>query len=378
MNKHLFIATLAVLSSGFAFAQNEAPVVTEAPVAEEAPATEESGGTYSAPSSSYIGILGTYLFQDTTLIGDNERNLGDDNGAGAQFIYGFHNNGGLGFEFTLFGEIIETGTSSITDFYRPGAGIDLVYSFGDRQGFTPFVLLGGGGAYNDVVPDNLDKVTGYGNAGLGFITGNLGKGVHIRGEARYIYDTFLEDFEDVRVGLGLEIALWDQPQLSIQPEQPAQIVEVVKEISTGLTDADGDGIIDSKDKCPDTPAGTRVDGDGCPLAKVLALKGVTFEFNKAILRPDSKAVLDYVTEIMKRYPDLVVELAGHTDNIGGDAYNQKLSQERADAVRTYLLAQGIASENMTAVGYGEAEPVASNDTDEGREQNRRVELRVKN
>src|SRR5581483_8937254 len=119
----------------------------------------------------------------------------------------------------------------------------------------------------------------------------------------------------------LEVSLWDRPEVTVAPEQKT-VVQVVK---TGLEDSDGDGIVDSKDKCPDTPPNTRVDGDGCPLPKIIQLKGVTFEFNKARLRPDSKTVLDTMVEIMKRYPDMQVEVAGHTDNIGSDEYNQKLS-----------------------------------------------------
>jgi OOP family OmpA-OmpF porin len=344
--------------------------------APEESAMEESATESPLASTSYIGIMGTYLFTDMTLIGDNERNLGDDYGAGVQFVYGQHGASGLGWEFTLFGDILETGDNSGTDYYRPGGGLDLVYSFGDRVGFTPFVLVGGGGVYDDVFPDDRDEFTGYGEAGLGFVTGDLGKGVHIRGEGRYLYDFFEDDYEDVRVGLGLEISLWDKPEVTIAPEQPAQVVEVVK--TTGLEDSDGDGIVDGKDKCPGTPAGTRVDGDGCELPKVLQLKGVTFEFNKARLRPDSKTVLDTVVEILKRYPDMQVELAGHTDNVGSDEYNQKLSEKRAEAVRQYLVDAGIPSGNMTSAGYGEKEPIETNDTEEGRELNRRVELRIKN
>ncbi len=330
--------------------------------------------------------MGGYLFQDMKLFTKHTRKsplLSGNSGGAFQAVYGQHSGSGLGWEFTLFGDIIETGKNKGTDFYRPGAGLDLVYSFGDRIGFTPFVLLGGGGVYDDQWPDNFDKFAAYGNFGVGFVTQDLGKGVHLRGEGRYVYDSVkqvngVRGIEDVRVNLGLEISLWDKPEVTVAPEQKTQVVEVVKEVKTGLEDSDGDGIIDSKDKCPGTPPNTRVDGDGCPLPKVLQLKGVTFEFNKDRLRPDSKTVLDTVVEIMKRYPDMLVEVAGHTDSVGSDSYNQKLSERRAEAVRQYLINAGIASGNMTAVGYGKKEPIATNDTDEGRELNRRVELRIKN
>jgi OOP family OmpA-OmpF porin len=364
-----------------------APADTSAAPAEAAAPAEESSSSGKPPSTSYLTFMGGYLFQDTKLFTDHTRKsalLSGDNGGSFQIAYGQHGLGGmagLGWELTLFGDIIETGKNKGTDFYRPGAGIDLVYSFGDRIGFTPFVLVGGGGVYDDQFPDNFDKFAAYGNFGLGFVTGDLGKGVHLRGEGRYVYDSVdqvngVKGIEDVRVNLGLEISLWDKPEVTVAPEAKTQVVEVVK--TTGLEDSDGDGIVDSKDKCPGTPPNTRVDGDGCPLPKVLQLKGVTFEFNKDRLRPDSKTVLDTVVEIMKRYPDMKVEVAGHTDNIGSDSYNQKLSEKRANAVRQYLMQAGINGDNMTAAGYGEKEPIATNDTDEGRELNRRVELRIKN
>ena len=355
-----------------------------APSAEAAAPSDESSSSSKLPSTSYLGFMGGYLFQDTKLFTDHTRKsagLTGDNGGAFQVVYGQHGPSGFGWEFTLFGDIIETGKNKGTDFYRPGAGLDLVYSFGDRIGFTPFILLGGGGVYDDQYPDNFDKFAPYGNFGAGFVTGDLGKGVHLRGEGRYVYDNVRQvngqrGIEDVRVNLGVEISLWDKPEVVAAPEAKTQVVEVVK--TTGLEDSDGDGIVDSKDKCPGTPPNTRVDGDGCPLPKVLQLKGVTFEFNKDRLRPDSKTVLDTVVEIMKRYPDMKVEVAGHTDNVGSDSYNQKLSEKRANAVRQYLMQAGIPGDNMTAVGYGEKEPIATNDTDEGRELNRRVELRIKN
>jgi OOP family OmpA-OmpF porin len=393
MKKKLLVAPVILLCFAGAALAQDAPADTGAPPAdvatmdsapapEAAPAEEESGASDKPPSTSYFSFMGGYLFQNMKLFTDHSRQLDEDYGASFQTVYGQHGGFGIGWEFTVFGDIMETGDNRGTDFYRPGVGLDLVFNFGDRsQGFTPFLLVGGGGVYNDVFPDEADEFSGYGNAGLGFVTGDLGKGVHLRAEGRYIYDTFeartgASGIEDVRVNVGLEFALWDKPEVTVAPEAKTQVVEVVK--TTGLEDSDGDGIVDSRDKCPGTPPNTRVDGDGCPLPKVLQLKGVTFEFNKSRLRPDSKTVLDTVVEIMKRYPDMQVELAGHTDNVGSDEYNQKLSEQRAESVRQYLINAGIPSGNMTSAGYGEKEPIATNDTDEGRELNRRTELRIKN
>ncbi len=142
-------------------------------------------------------------------------------------------------------------------------------------------------------------------------------------------------------------------------------------------DSDGDGIVDSLDKCPDTPKGERVDNTGCPFKKELLLQGVKFETNSAELLPESLPVLDNARATLKRYPELNVEVAGHTDSRGSDAYNLNLSARRAEAVLEYLQAGGV-SNAMTSKGYGERQPIASNNTEEGRLQNRRVVLRALN
>ncbi len=106
------------------------------------------------------------------------------------------------------------------------------------------------------------------------------------------------------------------------------------------------------------------------------LENVYFDFDKATLKPESYAALDELVAVMKKHPTMVIELAGHTDARGDEAYNLRLSRARANAVRDYLAAHGVPLERVTAKGYGELEPVASNDTDEGRRLNRRTEVRV--
>ncbi len=140
-------------------------------------------------------------------------------------------------------------------------------------------------------------------------------------------------------------------------------------------DDDGDGVVNSKDKCPNTPAGTPVDNNGCTLAAEFKLEHVNFEFDSAKLTGDSTESLDGAVQILKRHSDLKVEIAGHTDSVGSEAYNMGLSQRRAQSVADYLIAHGAKAANMTVKGYGESDPVASNDTAAGRAANRRVELR---
>jgi OOP family OmpA-OmpF porin len=142
-------------------------------------------------------------------------------------------------------------------------------------------------------------------------------------------------------------------------------------------DGDGDGILDGQDKCPDTPKGERVDNTGCPFNKELLLQGVKFETNSAALLPESLPVLNNAIATLKRYPEVNVEVAGHTDSRGSDAFNLDLSARRAETVLKYLQDGGV-SNTMTSRGYGERQPLASNNTDEGRQQNRRVVLRVLN
>ncbi|MEZ5498748.1 MAG: TonB-dependent receptor [Steroidobacteraceae bacterium] len=140
-------------------------------------------------------------------------------------------------------------------------------------------------------------------------------------------------------------------------------------------DSDGDGVVDSKDKCPDTPKGDRVDEDGCSFKEEIRLPGVVFETNSAELSAGSESVLDRAVATLKRYPELEVEVAGHTDSVGSAGYNKTLSQRRAETVMGYLKAHGV-SNSLSARGYGEAQPIASNATDEGRQTNRRVVLRI--
>lgn len=146
-------------------------------------------------------------------------------------------------------------------------------------------------------------------------------------------------------------------------------------------DEDGDGVFDGIDRCPGTPAGTRVGARGCPILfeteeqRTLVLEGVNFEFNEATLTAGAKDILRRVATSLREWPEIRVEVAGHTDSRGRDSYNLELSDRRARSVMEFLVAQGVGAEQLESRGYGEAEPVESNDTDQGRAANRRVELK---
>jgi outer membrane protein OmpA-like peptidoglycan-associated protein len=148
-------------------------------------------------------------------------------------------------------------------------------------------------------------------------------------------------------------------------------------------DSDGDGVYDGIDKCPGTPKGTPVDATGCPKSErlfgdkrtTLILEGVNFEHDSAILTSASTEVLDRVAQSLNDWPEVRVEVGGHTDSTGSDGYNLGLSERRAKAVYEYLIGEGVAAGRMTSRGYGEANPIADNSTSTGRAKNRRVELR---
>ena len=114
-----------------------------------------------------------------------------------------------------------------------------------------------------------------------------------------------------------------------------------------------------------------------PVKKKIVLRSVHFDFDKSTIRSDAVPVLNEAVEILKAEGGIAVIVEGHTDSVGSDAYNQKLSQRRAEAVRKYLVDHGIPSNRISTEGFGESRPVASNDTADGRAQNRRVELHVK-
>lgn len=155
-------------------------------------------------------------------------------------------------------------------------------------------------------------------------------------------------------------------------------------------DEDDDGVFDRRDRCPDTPADTPVEHHGCPLpqypasvkpvepvSEVITLNGnVLFAYNQSELMPQARSELDSLMAKLQNADVASIKVIGHTDSQGSDTYNQKLSERRASSVAAYLLSQGVAPNKLTSEGRGESQPVAENDTEEGRAQNRRVELHI--
>lgn len=174
----------------------------------------------------------------------------------------------------------------------------------------------------------------------------------------------------------------------------SQLKLKLDEISADLRDDDGDGVANKFDKCPNTPAGVKVDGSGCPLpemkneTKVIekiivteedkkvvdeAIKNLEFDLGKATIRSTSHASLNRVASLLIE-KNFSLKLAGHTDNTGSLQTNLRLSKERAESVKAYLVSKGANASRIEAVGYGPNQPIATNATAEGRQQNRRVEF----
>jgi OOP family OmpA-OmpF porin len=150
-------------------------------------------------------------------------------------------------------------------------------------------------------------------------------------------------------------------------------------------DTDGDGIFDDVDKCPNEPETFNgyQDEDGCPDEVPAALKkftgvieGINFKTGSADITKNSNVVLDKVVQVLTDYPDVRIEISGHTDNVGKPEFNRELSQKRADAVKQYLINKGIKPERLTAVGFGLEKPIADNKTAAGKAKNRRTEFRL--
>ncbi|MBE0495951.1 MAG: OmpA family protein [Campylobacterales bacterium] len=181
------------------------------------------------------------------------------------------------------------------------------------------------------------------------------------------------------VGLGIPFG---PKAVKVAPVEPTPVAEPAPKPAPAPMsfapvpekDTDGDGVIDRLDECPNTPMGVEVGPDGC--AKVVTLR-VTFDFDKAKVAPEFMHEIEAVADFLKTHEVFTVRLEGHTDSKGAEAYNQTLSQERAKAVANELTRLGVKAHRISTVGFGEMRPVATNDTEEGRALNRRVETKFK-
>ena len=183
-------------------------------------------------------------------------------------------------------------------------------------------------------------------------------------------------FTDILASVGLTVALGPEPVAPVAPA-PTPVAPNCADL-----DDDGDGVNNCNDRCPGSTAGQAVGPDGCPVPVAIDLRGVNFDFDRSTLRPDAVAILNEAVQILQRYPDLRVEVAGHTDLCGADAYNQSLSERRARAVYDFLTSNGIESGRLVGpTGYGESRPLENTPQTSPAcrsETNRRTELNVQN
>ncbi|WP_214229020.1 DUF6089 family protein [Pedobacter sp. B4-66] len=281
-----------------------------------------------------------------------------------------------------------TGGGALTDYSNGETFNELVVPVGVGAKFklSDRVNLDLGWTMNYVDNDNLDGYYrgsndkySYAYGGLEFALGSGQKQLAWHNPVALTYDEALQA---------------KQTANALKSDLDAQKAENAKlraDMDGLLKDTDGDGVADKLDKCPDTPTGVVVDGAGCPLKvpvpvveKVIiteadrkvvadAIKNLEFDLGKATIRSKSYATLNRVASLLIE-KNFSLKLAGHTDNTGSDALNLKLSKDRAESVKAYLVSQGANASRIEATGYGEGQPIASNKTAAGRQKNRRVEF----
>ncbi len=228
----------------------------------------------------------------------------------------------------------------------------------------------------------------YAHAGVEFALGNRAKPYlgHTNPVAS-LYHTQQAQYDEL-----LAASQAQQAALEAQQAENAKLKSQMERLYADLGDDDGDGVANRYDKCPDTPKGTKVDGQGCPLPepkapviqqvvvtdadrKVVdeAIQNLEFDLGKATIRSTSFASLNKVAALLIE-KNFSLKLAGHTDNTGSMQNNMRLSKERAESVKAYLVSKGANASRIEATGYGPSQPIAPNNTNEGRQKNRRVEF----
>lgn len=235
----------------------------------------------------------------------------------------------------------------------------------------PYILAGIGGTdHSGGFSSSTDL---YLTAGAG-IRFELSDNFSARVQAAYRYDADdvrsvrRDGFDDVLVTAGLTYAFGEKRKAPVPAAKPAPAPAPVAAPKPAPApapaapvdgDDDKDGVRNSRDRCPDTKAGAVVDLKGCEADATIDLPGVNFEFDSAKLTVESLAILNEAAALLNHHSQIKVEVAGHTDSVGSDSYNQSLSDRRAKAVRDYLVSQGVAADRLTSKGYGESRQVGS-------------------
>jgi len=343
-------------------------------IGQTAHAQEIESGIYINPNIGYLHF-------------DGDRNLEDHITLGLGIGYQFNRNWSAEFNYLM--SETEVNSSGGNDVDLDQFRVDVLYNFARDSKFQPFLAAGiGENRFNNSGTKYDETIIGLGGGVKYFFTERLS----LRGDVR-VFDSLDEEDQDLWVGLGLNYS-FGSPRTSAAPATVTAL------------DSDGDGVVDSADRCPNTPSGRQVDSTGCEVdgdndgvpdsrddcldtsagAKVdekgcYIILSETREIELEINFPNNSAEIQaqYVSEIqevadfMKEYPLTKVIIEGHTDDRGSESYNQQLSERRAQAVAAVLVNQlSVASDRVSAIGKGEVSPITTNDSAEGRANNRRV------
>lgn len=285
---------------------------------------------------------------------DSERQSDDELGYNIGVGYGLTDNLATELTYTRINMSTLAGRDRLRA-YR----LDLVYNLDNTIGtLSPYFV---GGIGDTKFDSNKDTTL---NVGAG-LRHRFNDRVEWRAAARTFYG-----FDDGTYDVGIDTAL-----VFHLGAAPAARVEA--STAPVVADSDGDGVPDDRDACPNTPRNYAVDERGCPimLEEVARITlSVQFDFDQAVVKPEYFEDIRRVADFLVAHEDVVATVEGHTDSTGTDEYNQGLSERRAAAVRQVLIERfNVSPARISSVGYGEARPVTSNATSEGRAQNRRVE-----
>jgi OOP family OmpA-OmpF porin len=275
--------------------------------------------------------------------------------------------------------------NSMTNIYR--VALNGVYEFNKISSLTPFAKAGVGyetmSEHQEARTGNVDSA--FFDAGVGAKM-SLTKNIALKLEAVYMlkpnstrWDNNLALLAGINIAFGekaqpvVEAPVVAAPVVVEAPKTQPVVEEkpVVAKVAAVVDgDDDHDGVKNSLDKCPNSPAGAKVDQDGCP---ILVNLHANFKTNSSKIESVAEAHIQEFAAFMKLYPEYNAEIIGYTDNVGKPAYNMKLSEARAKAIKADLEKQGVDAKRITASGKGEANPIASNKNAKGRAENRRIE-----
>jgi len=284
---------------------------------------------------------------------------------------------------------------------------NLMLSPASSRTINPFLSVGGGwSTFRHAIGESEDAGTFEAAAGL---RARLSDAFGIRLEARNVLalppsSWSSAHIDDIVVGAGLTFAFGggamesdgdsDGDGVSDSQDRCPDTPRGCKVDAHGCgIDSDGDGVCDGRDRCPGTPSGTKVDKDGCPVVERekqlemelldtgrIRISNINFDHDQSTIRPDAHAVLDTVGRVLTKWPGLEIDIHGHTDSQGSEAYNHELSGRRAEAVRAYLLEHfpQFKPAQLRARGFGESQPLVPNVSAATMQLNRRVEFVVLN